>query len=176
MWFIELLDIFKSKFVFFNENFDGVFYEFFSDVEDFRGYGGGKEDDLGFFGEKLEDFVDGFFEIGGKYFIGFVKVEYYNGFGFKSILVDYVKDMIGGIDNDVGIFVKFGNVFLDGGIIDIGVVVDVKVVIESDNDFLNLLSEFLGGSKDKSLGFFNSGVDLLDKRWFSNWNLYIIFV
>lgn len=168
MQLTELSDTFKGKLILLNENPDGVPHELLSDVKDLRGHGGGKEDDLGLSGEELEDLVDGLLETGGKHLIGLVKAEHHDGLGLKSTSVDHVKDTTGGTNNDVRTLVKPGNVLSDSGTTDTGVAVDVKVVTESDNDLLNLLSKLSGGSKDKSLSLLNSGVDLLDKRWFSN--------
>jgi hypothetical protein len=56
--------------------------------------------------------------------------------------------------------VEAGNVLTNGGTTDTGVAVDVEVVTKGDDDLLDLLGELTGGSKDKSLGLLDGGVNL----------------
>ncbi len=63
----------------------------------------------------------------------------------------------------MGTGLELGDVLLDGGTTDTSVAVDVHVVTESDDDFLDLLSELSGGGEDESLGFTESHVDLCDR-------------
>lgn len=55
------------------------------------------------------------------------------------MMLNYVVDMIGGIDNYLGVFVESFYIVLDVGIINVGVVFNVYEVVNGDNDFLNLL-------------------------------------
>lgn len=55
---------------------------------------------------------------------------------------------------------QLGDILLDRSSTDTGVAVDVHVVTEGDDDLLDLLGEFSGGSQDQSLGLSEGHVDL----------------
>lgn len=38
--------------------------------------------------------------------------------------------------------------------------IDIKVISQGNDDFLNLLGEFTGGSEDEGLSLFDTGVNL----------------
>jgi len=155
-----LLDTLKGQLILLDENSDRVSHELLGNFKNFDGHGGGKKDNLGLSGEKLEDVVDGVLESGREHLIGFVETEHLDGVGLESTSVDHVEDSTGGADNDLRSFGELGHILSDGGSTDTSVTVDVEVVSKGDNDLLDLLSKLSGRGEDKGLGLLDGGVNL----------------
>lgn len=73
-------------------------------------------------------------------------------------------DTAGGTDDDLGAVLESLRVITGRGTTKAGVTFNIHKVANSDNDLLNLLSQFTSRSKDEGLALLNSRIDLLKSR------------
>ena len=156
----ELSDTFQGELILFDENPDGVSHELFGDFEDIRRHCGGKKNHLGLSRKELEDVVNRVLEAGREHFIGLVKAEHLDAFGLERSTVDHVEHATGSTDDDVRAFLQSRPVLANQSAADTGVAVDIEVVAEGNDHFLDLLREFSGRSEDESLSLLDSRVNL----------------
>jgi hypothetical protein len=84
--------------------------------------------------------------------------------GLEDTALDHVLDTTGGSNDDLGTVAEGGHVITDSGTTNAGMALDVHEVTDGDNDLLDLLGQFTGGSNDQSLAALDVGVELLESR------------
>lgn len=186
---VELLDTLKGKLILLDQDTDGVTHELGSDLEDVLGHGGRKEDDLSRLGKQLEDIVDllsettlkakkvstriqqNAKEFGAqsrityrKHLVGLIQDEHLHAISLKETALNHVMDTAGGADNDLGAILQSLHIITNAGSANAGVALDVHEVANSNDDLLDLLRKFTGGSEDERLARLEAGVDLLEDR------------
>ena len=159
---VELLDSFEGQFITLDQDLDGVTHELLGDLEHVGGHGGTKKHDLGLSRKELEDFVDLLREPAREHFVGFVEAEHLDVVGAESTTVDHVEYTTGCADDDVGTLLELSHILANVGPANAGVALDLEVVTEGDDDFLDLLGELSGGSENQGLGSLDAHVELLE--------------
>lgn len=96
-----------------------------------------------------------------QHLIGLVEDEHLHLVGLEDAALDHVVDTAGGTDNDLRTLTEGVHVITDSSTTNAGVAVDVHKVTNSDNDLLDLLGQFTGGSNNQSLAGLDGGVELL---------------
>jgi len=96
-----------------------------------------------------------------KHLIGLIKDEHLHGVGLQESASDHILDTTRGTDNDLGTFLKSLHVITNAGTTNACMALNVHKVSNSNNNLLDLLCQFTGGSKDQSLALLDVGVELL---------------
>ena len=177
---VELLDTFEGEFGLLDQDTDRVAHELGGNLKNVLWHGCGEENDLGRLGEELEDIIDLLGETTlrklsvslaekklqrvtyGKHFIGLIKNEHLHAVGLQESSLNHVLDTTRGTDDNLGTLLKSLHVITNAGTTNAGMALDVHEVTDGDNDFLDLLSQFTGGSKDQSLALLDVWVKLLE--------------
>ncbi|RUP43116.1 hypothetical protein BC936DRAFT_137585 [Jimgerdemannia flammicorona] len=141
---------------------DGITHELGGNLQHIRGHGGGQQYDLSIRGEELEDVVDLLLEPTGKHLVGLVEHEHLYVISFKGATVDHVVDAAGSAHYDVGAGLELLNVLTDVSAADASVAVHVHEIAEGDDDLLDLLRQFAGGSEDEGLALVDVHIELLE--------------
>ena len=97
-----------------------------------------------------------------KHLLGLIEDEHLHGVGAQEAALDHVVDTARSSNDDLGAVLEGLHVIANAGSTNAGVALDVHEVANSDNDLLDLLSQFTGGGEDQSLALLHSGVDLLE--------------
>ena len=160
----ELLDTLKSQFISLDKNPDRIAHELLGDVENVRGHGSRKKNNLSVLRKKLEDLIDLVFETTGKHLVCLVHAENFHVVSPKSTTVDHIIDSARGADDDLNTFLEFCHVLSDIGSTNAGVAFDVHVVTQCYDDLLDLLSKLAGGREDECLTAFDGHVKFLENR------------
>ena len=82
------------------------------------------------------------FETPRQHFISLIQTENLDVVGPESSTINHIKYSPRGSDNDLNAFLEFSNVFTNVSASNTGVALDVHVIAQGDNDFLNLLGQF----------------------------------
>lgn len=159
---VELLDTLERQLVALDEDLDGVTHELLRHLEHIGGHRGTEEHHLAIGRQELEDLVDLLGETAGKHFIGLVEAEHLDRVGAESTTVDHVVDTTGSSNNDVDSLLELGHIVAHIGSANAGVALDVHVVAEGEDDFLDLLRQLAGRGKDQSLRALDGHVELLE--------------
>jgi hypothetical protein len=112
------------------------------------------------FGKELKDVIDLILESSRKHLIGLIKEKLPNAVQTESTAVDHVSNATGSSNDNVHTGLKGTNVITDSGTTNTGMDLDVHVVTEGDNYFLNLLGKLTGGGEDKRLALTKLRVEL----------------
>ena len=112
--------------------------------------------------EKLEDVVDLLGETTRQHLISLVEDEHLHAVGAEHATLDHVLDTAGRADHDLRTILQSLHIIAHAGSTNAGVALNAHKVTDSDDDLLNLLGEFTGGSKDERLAGLEVGVDLLE--------------
>ena len=96
-----------------------------------------------------------------QHLIGLVEDEHFHLVCLEDTTLDHVVDTAGGTDNDLGALTESVHVVTDSSTTNAGVALDVHEVTDSDDDLLDLLSQFTGRSDNQSLASLDVGVELL---------------
>lgn len=161
---VELLDTLEGQLVLLDQDTDGVAHELGGNLHNLGGHGGRQEDNLGAWGETLENVVDLVLETTGQHLIGLIKNEHLHVVGLEGTTVDHVKDTTGGTDNNLGTVTEDLHVIADVGASDTGVASDLHEVTEGDDNLLDLLGQLAGGGEDQGLALGVGEIQLLEGR------------
>lgn len=161
---VELLDTLEGQLVLLDQDTDGVAHELGGNLHNLGGHGGRQEDNLGAWGETLENVVDLVLETTGQHLIGLIKNEHLHVVGLEGTTVDHVKDTTGGTDNNLGTVSEDLHVITDVGTSDTGVASDLHEVTEGDDNLLDLLGQLAGGGEDQGLALGVGEIQLLEGR------------
>ncbi len=97
-----------------------------------------------------------------KHLIGLIKNEHLHAVGLQESALDHVLDTTWGANNNLGTFLKSLHVITDARTANAGMALNVHEVANSNNNLLDLLSQFTSGSEDQSLALLDVGVKLLE--------------
>lgn len=100
----------------------------------------------------------------GQHLIGLVEDEHLHLVGLEDTALDHVLDTAGGTDNNLRALTESVHVIADSGTTNAGVALDVHEVTNGNDDLLDLLGQFTGGSDNQSLASLDVGVELLQSR------------
>jgi hypothetical protein len=161
---IKLLDTFEGKLGLLDQDTDGVAHELGGNLEDILGHSGGQKDNLSGLWKELEDVVDLLGETTRKHLIGLIENEHLHGVGLQETTLNHVVDTARSTDNDLRALLESLHVIANAGTTDTCVALDVHEVANSDDNLLDLLSQFTGGGEDQGLALLDVGVELLENR------------
>ena len=148
----------------FYQNFDWVLHELFSHLDDFWGHGGGEEAHLDFSRQTFENFSDFVNETSAQHLISFVEDDDFEEISSESLLFDQIFYPAGSANNDLDSSIpKSLTVLLRISSSNAASGVDFQKLAETEDDFIDLLCKFSGGSKDDGLAFGVLGVDALQE-------------
>ena len=112
-------------------------------------------------GQQLEHFVNLVLEPAGQHLVRFVKAENLDVVRPERPTVDHVKHPSGRPDDDVHALLQLRHVLTHVRPADTRMALDVHVVAQRDDDFLDLLRELARGRQDERLGALDRDVQLL---------------
>lgn len=99
-----------------------------------------------------------------KHLVGLVEDEHLDVIGSENTTGDHVLDAAGGTDNDLRAILKSLHVLTNIGTTNTSVALNAHEVTNGDNNLLDLLGQFTGGSQNQSLAGLQAAVDLLESR------------
>jgi hypothetical protein len=100
----------------------------------------------------------------GKHLIGLVKNEHLHRVGLQESTLDHVLDTTRGTDNNLRAFLKSLHIITNACTTNACMTLNVHEVSDSNNNLLDLLSQFTGRSENQSLALLDVGVKLLQDR------------
>jgi hypothetical protein len=139
-----------------------------------------EEDHLCGLGQKLEDVVDLLSETtlacalaidrkrlehSGTYrehFVSLVQDKHLHAVGLQEAALDHVVDTSRSAYDDLGTLLKSLHIVTNARATNAGMALDAHEIANGHNDLLDLLGEFTGRGKDKSLALLEVGVDFLE--------------
>jgi len=96
-----------------------------------------------------------------KHFISLIEDEHLHVIGLQESSLDHVVDTARSTNNDLGTFLEGLHVIADAGTTNACVALNVHEIADSDDNLLDLLSQFTGGGQDQGLALLDVGVKLL---------------
>lgn len=96
-----------------------------------------------------------------KHLVGFVENEHLHGICLENAALDHVLDTARGANDNLRPVLESLHIIPDTGASNARMAFDIHEIADSDNNFLNLLRQLAGGSKDQCLTGFDIGVKLL---------------
>ena len=99
-----------------------------------------------------------------EHFIGLVKDKHLHAVRLEEATLNHVLDTTGGTNDDLGAVLEGLHVLTNAGATNASVAFNVHEGTEGNNDLLNLLGKFTGGSENQGLALLDVGVDLLENR------------
>jgi len=157
-----LLDTFQSQLIPLHKNLDRLPHEFLRHLQHVGRHSSREKDDLSVLRQQLEHLVNLVLEPAGQHLISFIETEYLDIVSPKRSAVDHVIHPARGTDNDLDTLLELRHVLADISAADAGVALDVHVVTESDDDFLDLLSQLASGRENEGLSALDGQVYLLE--------------
>jgi len=159
---IKLLDTFQRQLIPLHKNFDGLPHELLRHLQHVGGHSGREKDDLSVLRQKLEHLVNLVLEPTRQHLISLVETEYLDIVSPKRTAVDHVVHPARGTDNDLDALLELRHVLADVSAPDTSMALDVHVITEGDDDFLDLLSQLASGCENEGLGALDGQVYLLE--------------
>jgi hypothetical protein len=96
-----------------------------------------------------------------KHLIGLIENEHLHRVGLQESALDHILDTTRSTDNDLRTLLKSFHIITNARTTNASMALNVHEVTNSNNDFLDLLGQFTGRSKNQSLALLDVGIKLL---------------
>ena len=156
-----MLDTFERQLVLLDKNAHGITHEFLRHLQDVPRHRRRQQNDLRVLRQELEQLVNLVLEASGQHLVRLVETEYLDIVRPERSPVDHVVHPSRRAHDDVDALLQLGHVLAHVGTTDARMALDVHIVPECDDDFLDLLREFAGGGEDERLAALDGHVELL---------------
>ena len=159
----KLFDTIEGQLLLLHKNLDGVLHELLCHFQDLWGHGGREETNLDVSGEVFEDGPDLFNKASAQHLVSLVQHNDFQVVGFESLLFDHIFDSPWGSDDDLHSTVS-ESISVGSGVCSADAASSsyFHEFTETENNLVDLLSEFSCWGEDDALTLRRSGIDELE--------------
>jgi hypothetical protein len=143
---VELFDTIQGQFFILHQDSGGITHEFLGNFQNLWGHGGREETDLDVTWNQAENVFDLVFESSTEHIIGFVDYDQLQGGGLQVSTLHHIVDSSGSTYHHMDTFLEDLAILGDHGTTAAHVDFDLQKFTQAEDDFLDLVGQFTGGS------------------------------